>query len=59
MLEVNRRKLRELEQFYDDARRGPGPLTEVRRLSLQSIKRMINQLTEEIVRYEARSGARP
>jgi hypothetical protein len=31
-------------------------MTHARELSLQSLKRMINQLTEEIPRYEAHAG---
>jgi hypothetical protein len=57
-VEVTRKKLQGLQEHYDAARGEPGPLTRARQLSLQSIKRMINQMTEEIVRYEARATSK-
>jgi hypothetical protein len=53
-----REKLRELEERYDLRRREPSNDAHVRDLTLQSIKRLINQLKEEIARYESRQPAR-
>lgn len=57
-LENTRAKLRELEDRYE-ARRGEIAVnSHVHELTLQSLKRLINQLKEEIVRYEAHQPAR-
>jgi len=57
-LENTRGKLRELEDRYE-ARRGQNAVNpHVHELTLQSLKRLINQLKEEIVRYEAHQPAR-
>lgn len=51
-----RAKLRELEDRYEARRRdsgGAAPNPHVRELTLQSLKRLINQLQEEIARYQA------
>jgi uncharacterized small protein (DUF1192 family) len=53
-LEVTKEKLRVLEEWYAKRVHEPVQDEHVRQLSLQSIKKMINQLTEEIVRFEAR-----
>lgn len=53
-LEVTREKLRMLESHYEVSRLDTTDDPHVRELSLRSIKRMINQLKEEIVRYESR-----
>lgn len=58
-VENTRKKLQGLEAHYQAALRDLSPDDRLRQLSLQSIKRMINQLTEEIVRYEARAAAKP
>jgi hypothetical protein len=52
-----RRKLRELEERYDAHLRETGGDAHVRELTMESLKRYINQLKEEIVRYEARQPA--
>ena len=52
-LENTRKKLRMLEEQYADAQARPSEDDHVRRLTLRSLKRLINQLTEEIVRFEA------
>lgn len=52
-LENTRKKLRMLEEQYADAQARPSEDDNVRRLTLRSLKRLINQLTEEIVRFEA------
>lgn len=55
-LEATREKLHLLQKHYDARLKEPGEMTHARELSLQSLKRMINQLTEEIARYEAHAG---
>lgn len=53
-LEATREKLRRLEECYDEEKRNPDGDAHAQELTLQSLKRMINQLKEEIVRYESR-----
>ena len=48
-----RRKLRELEALYEQDKLDADDDDELRETSMQSIKRLINQLKEEIARYEA------
>ncbi|NOS99516.1 MAG: hypothetical protein HOP29_02695 [Phycisphaerales bacterium] len=48
-----REKLRELQDRFDGLSRDTAEDQRVRRLTMISLKRLINQLTEEIVRYEA------
>ena len=57
-LEITRRKLRELEEAYGSAiqRRFDNP--HVREATLNSLGRLINQLKEEIARFEARKAVR-
>ncbi len=57
-LEATRDKLRLLEERYDAGRREQGGDEHVRELSMQSLKRLINQLKEEIARFESRSSVR-
>jgi hypothetical protein len=57
-LEVTREKLRRLKEHYRSRLEEPAEHTHARELSLQSLKRTINQLTEEIARYEAHAGAK-
>ena len=52
-LEVTREKLRMLESHYEASRLETSDDPYVRELSLRSIKRMINQMKEEIARYES------
>lgn len=52
-MENTRRKLRDLEQSYDDAVKRPSENTYVREATLTSLRRLINQLKEEIARFEA------
>jgi len=52
-LENSREKLRILEEQYEAARQQPVDEEEVREAELQSLKALINQLKEEIARYEA------
>jgi hypothetical protein len=56
--ENTRKKLQGLENHYDAALRDLSPNDRVRLISLQSIKRMINQMKEELARYEARATAK-
>ena len=58
-LEVTREKLRMLEEQYEATRAKPGADEHVRELTLQSLKKLINQLREEIIRYESRISAQP
>ncbi len=49
-----RRKLKLLEQSYEEARNDPTDGEHARELGLESLRRLINQLKEEIARYESR-----
>jgi hypothetical protein len=53
-LQVTREKLSWLQQQYKEAEARPMDNSQVREWTLRSLKRMINQMTEEIVRYETR-----
>ena len=53
-LETTREKLRWLEECYEEEKRSPDGDAQAQELTLQSLKHMINQLKEEIVRYESR-----
>jgi hypothetical protein len=57
-LEVTRKKLRLLQEHYRSRLEEPAEHTHARELSLQSLKKTINQLTEEIARYEAHAGVK-
>ncbi len=50
------RKLRELEEGYEEARADTED-EHLRELELESLRRLINQLKEEIARYEAHRPA--
>jgi hypothetical protein len=52
-LENTREKLRMLQEEYGATQAETGGDEYVRQLTLRSLKRLINQLTEEIVRFEA------
>ena len=52
-LENTREKLRLIEEHYERKRKEPADDEHVRELTLRSLKKMINQLKEEIARYEA------
>ncbi len=49
-----RTKLRELQDRYEALRVDQSEDPRVRRLTMMSLKRLINQLTEEITRLESR-----
>jgi hypothetical protein len=55
-LAVTERKLRLLQDQYDKTKQKRVENALVRELTLQSLKRMINQLTEEIARYQAHAS---
>ena len=57
-LEVTREKLRLLEARHEASRLERGGDQHVRELSMRSIKRLINQLKEEIARFEARGSVK-
>jgi len=51
-------KLARLETRYDTLRSQAGGDKHVRELTMESLKRLINQLKEEIARYEAHQPVR-
>jgi flagellar biosynthesis chaperone FliJ len=57
-LETTREKLRLLEQRYEASRQEKGGDLHMRELSMRSLKRLINQLKEEIARFESRTAAK-
>ena len=57
-LENSRAKLRRLEEHYATRQREPAAKPRLREISLRSLKQTINQLKEEIVRYEAHVRAK-
>ena len=56
-LEATREKLRLLERRYEADKREEGGDEHVRELSMRSLRQLINQLKEEIARFESRSSA--
>jgi flagellar biosynthesis chaperone FliJ len=54
-----REKLRSLEQSYEEVCSETGDDDELREAELESLKRFMNQLKEEIARYEAHQSVRP
>lgn len=57
-LEATREKLKLLEERYDANLREKVGDQHVRELSMRSLKRLINQLKEEIARFESRHSLR-
>ena len=53
-----REKLRSLEESYNEVRRENTDDEVLREAELESLKRFINQLKEEIARYEAHQAIR-
>ena len=51
-LETTQRKLGELEQLFGNYKNAPVENRATRELTLRSLKRAINKLKEEIVRYQ-------
>jgi hypothetical protein len=56
-LEVSREKLQGLEQLYATTMSTPAENAYARELTLRSLRRSINQLKEEIARFEARTSS--
>ena len=57
-LETTREKLRLLEDRYAAHQREKGGDEHIRELSMRSLKRLINQLKEEIARFESRRAVK-
>ena len=57
-LSVTRHKLRLLEERLAAARQETAESPRAHELSMRSLKRIINQLKEEIARFEAHAAAR-
>ena len=57
-LEVTREKLLSLEACYESVRQDSAGDVHVQELTLRSLRRLINQMKEEIVRYEAHAEVR-
>ena len=57
-LESTRKKLRLLQDRYDAHMRERDGDSHTRELTMRSLKRLINQLKEEIARYESRTSFR-
>lgn len=55
-LEVTREKLQSLQARYESVRRDPAGDAHLQELTLRSLKRLINQLQEEILRFESRAA---
>ena len=53
-----RKKLERLEALYEADKHETGGDEELRDMEMASLKRLINQLKEEIARYEAHQPAR-
>ena len=53
-----REKLRELEKRYTDRLQEPAANSHVQELTLQSLKRLINQMKEEITLFEIHQTSR-
>ena len=52
-LDNTKRKLRLLEESYEEARTDTEDDEHLRKVEMESLKRLINQLKEEIARYQA------
>ena len=52
-----KRKLRKLEALYEQDANETGGDEELRKAEMESLKRFINQLKEEIARYQAHQPA--
>ena len=55
-LEATRKKLRFLEERYEANEREEGGDQHVREISMRSLKGLMNQLKEEIARFESRGA---
>lgn len=54
-----RRKLGLLEEAYQEAQDDPDEDEHIRDVTMESLRRLINQFKEEIARYEAHQPTRP
>ncbi len=54
-VQVTRSKLKVLEERYEASRLESHENAHLQKVSLRSLKRMINQLKEEIARFESRA----
>jgi hypothetical protein len=57
-VEVTREKLRSLEVRYQAVSQDPGDSAHIQELTLRSLKRLIDQMKEEIARFDARRSPR-
>ena len=57
-LDVTREKLQLLEERYEVNKRDQSGDAHVRETSMRSLRRLINQLKEEIARFESRGSLR-
>lgn len=57
-LENTRKKLQILEDRFETLKSAPIENAETRELTVRSLKKLINQMKEEIVRFESRVSAR-
>ena len=57
-LELAREKLRSLEEHYEQVRQKPAKNEHLRQLTLRSLRQFMNQLNEEITRFESHAAAR-
>jgi hypothetical protein len=57
-LDNTKRKLQLLEKRYEEARADFNEDEHLRELTMESLKRLINQLKEEIARYETHQPTR-
>ena len=56
--ETTRKKLADLQRWYDEAQNRQMENAHVKELTLLSLKRLIKQLKEEIIWYECHAGVR-
>jgi hypothetical protein len=56
-LEVTREKLRQLEELYSKTQATPAENAYAREPTLRSLQHTINQLKEQIARFQARAGS--
>ena len=57
-LELTREKLRSLEEHYEEVRQKPTENEHLRELTLRSLRQFMNQLKEEITRFESHAATR-
>ncbi len=57
-LENTRKKLQILEDRFETLKSAPIENAETRELTVRSLKKLINQMKEEIARFESRVSAR-